>query len=288
MNGIIEIDEGLKKIINEEKGISKELQDITYDVYNKLTDIIKSNKISTIHSNDVRYKSGEFCYNNFLGRVIKIKYHYYNFISADSFKLKSNKVNYINRTINDNAIEITVYAISGTIQKVNLLEGLVHELEHLYQYNKANKVFSKSDVYVYALKLKDECEKWTLPYCIGDAIYLSRRFEQDAYVNSLYTRLMNCVFPSDFDDTLHSGDIYNALKRLKFYLKEIKSCKTFPTHLQNIGYTHHKFIKECSKAIDNLQRKIARVYNKAKEDFYKENGVEEKEMFGDVGKLDNL
>lgn len=279
MHSIIKIDESLKKIINEERGISEELQNITYDVYDRITNVIKLNRNSIFYSNDIRYKAGECDYNNFLGRTIKIKYHYYNFTSSEAFKLKANKVNYVFRAINDNAIELTVYAICGTIEKINLLDGLTHELEHLYQYNKANKVFSANDIYIYALKLKKECEKWTLPYCIGDAIYISRRYERDAYINSLYTILMNCEFPSDFDIALHNSDVYNALQRLKFYLKELKHCKTFPTYLQNIGYTHHKFIKECSKAIDYLQRKIARVYNKALDDFYKKNGVEEKDSY---------
>ena len=279
MRGFIRFDESLQKIINEERGISTELQNLTYDIYDKIADEIKSNKISMFYSNDIRYKSGEFSYDNFLGRTIKIKYHYYNFISSEAYRLKCDKINYICRAINDYAVEITVYAISGTIQKVNLLESLVHELEHLYQYNKAGKVFSANEVYEYALKLKKECGKWTLPYCIGDAIYLSRRYEQDAYMNGLYTKLMNCEFPSDFDEVFHNSDIYHALKRLKFYLGEIKKCKSFPTRLQSVGYTHHKFVKECTKAIDDIQRKMARTYNKALDDYRKKNPLTEKEFF---------
>lgn len=276
---MIRIDEDLKRVINEEQGISRELECITYDVYDKIVDDIRQHKVYIIYSNDIRYRYGEFIYDNFFGKQIKIIYYYYNFTSAESFKLNLKKVNYICQTINDKVVEVTVYANSGTIQEVNLLDSLAHELEHMYQYTKANKVFSEDKVYEYALMLKDKCEKSTLSYCIGDVIYLSRKYEQEAYLNSLYTILMNCDTLSDFETTLYHSEVYEILRLLKFYLSELKPIKTFPTDLQKMGYTHHKFIKECTKAIEYMQWKIARVYNKATNDYRKKNVVEEKELY---------
>lgn len=275
---MIRIDEDLKRVIKEEQGISNELDCITYDIYDKIINEIKLNKIQIIFTNDIRYKVGDFNYDNFFGKTINIKYNYYNFITHEAYKLKFNRINYITRSTKT-TLEITIYAICGTLQKLTFLNDLSHELEHIYQYTLADKNFADNDVYEYAIKLKDECAKNTLPYYIGHAIYLSRKYEQDAYANSLYSQLMNCVFLSDFEKTLYNSDAYITLQILKDHLNKIKHYKTFPTDLQKIGYTHHKFVKECIKAIDYMQRKIARVYNKATNDYRKKNGVEEKEIY---------
>jgi hypothetical protein len=272
-----QLDEGLKRIINEEQGVSMELVEKTYDIYDTLVSSIKTNtNYQPCNINGVRYKVGVFGYDNFFDSSIKIEYLYYNFFDKECFEKNYNSIRHICRVKNDTVLQITILAISGTILKQKALDELSHELEHLYQYTKANRIFATNQMYVNAIEIKRIAKRNTFEYCVADTIYLSRKFEQDAYLQSLYVKLMNCEFLESFETILRESDIYNALRALKTHLKDIECIGCLPKQFQIRKYSYKKLVNDCKNAIKNIQWKMARVYNKAKADYRKEHCIEEK------------
>lgn len=108
------IDEELLTIINEEQGISIELVDKTYDVYNKLVSAIANNKnIESCGIQGIKYKEGYLEYKDFFGHNIIIEYYFYNFLNKECFRDSVKKVNNICRVKNKSILQISVFAISG-------------------------------------------------------------------------------------------------------------------------------------------------------------------------------
>lgn len=163
----------------------------------------------------------------------------------------------------------------GTILKQKVLDELSHELELLYRYSKANRIFATNQLYANAIEFKRIAKRNTFEYCVADTVYLSRKFEQDAYLQSLYVKLMNCEFLEDFETILMESDIYNALRALKVHLKDIEYFGYLPKQFQIGKYSYKKLVNDCKNAIKNIQWKMAKVYNKAKTDYKKEHCIEE-------------
>ena len=275
------IDEELLNTINEEQGVSIELVDKTYDVYNKLVSAIANNKeIKSCDIQGVKYKEGYLEYKDFFGYNIIIEYYFYNFLSKECFKDSFKKVNNICRVKNKSILQITVFAISGGILNEHLLDGLSHELEHIFQYNKANKIFASSNLYNISVNIKQRYPKQSYEYCVADTIYINRKFEQDAYFQSLYIELMNCRLIDSFRETLFGSDIYNALRALKIHLNDIKYFGYIPSIFQNEKYSYKKLVNDCKSAIKNIQWKMARVYNKALNDYREKYITDEKFSYG--------
>lgn len=271
------IDEDLKTVINEEQGVSMELYNKTYEIYNIITSSVTNNKnCNECGIKGVKYKNGSLDYKDFFGNSIIIEYYFYNFINNNVFKNEANKIKRICRIKNKSILQITIFAVSGTILSKITLDDLSHELEHLYQYNKADKIFASSSLYNKAIMVKKKCDRDRYEYCVADAIYISRKFEQDAYFQSLYINLMQCNLLEEFDEVLTHSDIYNALRALKIHLNDIKYFGYIPTIFQNENYSYQKLITDCKNAIKNIQWKMARVYNKAFNDYREKHITDEK------------
>lgn len=278
---MVKIDETLRQVINEEQGISMELVAQTYDIYNALISSIKENtEYLPCDIVGAKYKVGECVCKNVFGSTIRIEYHYYNFISKEALHNSYKHIPHICRTKNKSVIQMTVVAVSGAVLKRNTLDDLSHELEHIYQYSKAKRIFADNDIYEMAINIKSRAPKNTYEYCVADAIYISRGFEQDAYFHSLYISLMNCDLLENFEEILANSDIYNALRALKTHLNDIKTIGFLPTLFQVGKYTYKKLINDCTTAINNIQWKMARVYNKAVNDYRGKYITDEKFSYG--------
>lgn len=275
--------------INEEKGISDSLATNVRNIYEELVKNIAQNKnnIET-QMNGVKYKNGTYKRMDFFGKQLTINYVCYNFINYQCFDFYLKAIPYVCHLSGNNVMDITIYAVSGKILWKTLLNDLTHELTHAFQQNKSKRVFASSKVYRIATQLKDDKSRTKLDNCIGRTIYLSYKFEQDAYFHSLYITLMHCEGLASFDITLKNSDIYKVWETLMDNMEFIKSTNYVPEELQKVGYNYRKLITNCDKAIKNIEWKISRVVNKAKKDFKKAYVVEEKESFGDICRFDKI
>lgn len=271
------VDEELKIVINEEQGVSMELYNKTYEIYDFITSsIINNRNYNECEIDGVKYKKDSLIYKDFFGREIAIEYYFYNFLNKKVFKNEVKKIKRVCRVKNKTILQITIFAISGTFLREITLDDLSHELEHLYQYKKANKIFADSELYKMAIIIKNRHHKNSYEYCVADAIYISRKFEQDAYFQSLYMDLMQCNLLEAFNETLGNSDIYNALRALKTHLNDIKYFGFIPSMFQTEKYSYRKLVNDCENAIKNIQWKMARVYNKALNDYRKKYITDEK------------
>lgn len=283
------LSEDIIRAINEEQGISNELMNKINDVYYGLLDDIAQNKNNVItQMNGVKRKDGRYCYDDFFGKPVYVNYVCYNFVNRQCFEYYFPTLPYYCQISANNVADVIVYFVSGRVYGRTLLNDLAHELTHAFHQNKTKKVFASSNVYQTAIKLKDDKSKSKMDRCIGRTIYLSYKFEHDAYFHSLYSNLMSCDTLSSFEPTLLNSDIYRLLEILKENLKIIKNVRYIPTELKSLGYNYGKLIRSCNKAVENIQWKIARVYNKATEDFRRINAVEEKEIFSNPLDFENI
>lgn len=119
---------------------------------------------------------------------------------------------------------INLFGVSGTINQMEAMNTIQHEIEHLYQEIKSNKRIPSNDR-LYAkmrtdLEFGDEKHKK-----IAKIIYLCFKSEQEGFVNGTYAWCMCQNFqapPFSYKDILNSpvGKLYTELVNLYFELEE--------------------------------------------------------------------
>ena len=273
-----EINREIDSRINEELTIADELSKAANNMIILIENDIKACKALINRKDGYFYKNGCMSYKCF-NKIIYTEYHYYNFFNNICYKNSHEKIPQINRNNNIDRISIVIFAVSGNILGTTLYDTIYHELEHIFQQTKANKVFTKSDMYDYVVRRKNEVEVSNPEYLICDSLYLTYNFERDAYINGAYGFLMHtCKSYMDVDKAIENTDLYQAIEMLKFYYSiiyknRIKFIEALSSQkYRSYGITVNNLLKKIKQSINSYEDKLRKMKRKAKQDIAKRTG----------------
>ena len=141
------------------------------------------------------------------------------------------------------------------------------------------KMFTKTEMYDFAVERKREVDVVSPEFIICDSIYLTYNFERDAYINGAYGYLLHtCKSYLDVDKMVRNTDLYEAVEQLKFYYAIIYKNKnkfietlSLPSY-RKFGMSVNDLLKRIKQSIDSYETKITKMKKKAKKDIANKNG----------------
>ena len=230
------IREEINRLLNEELSISDEVKNISDEIVNNFI----NGNFNFVYN---FYNIGEY---NVIGKLDEVEY----------INKKSNALcNIQNRTL---TFQVPIY--NGEIVK-NTLQGCVqHEIEHLFQismmgntsksynkiYEKAVEIFSNSDDYY---------ERSLAQY-----IYCCSTMEQDAFVNELYSLLMNVFSSKNAEaEVLTNSQAYKALATIMDVKNEMTDASdnySYVNAFKAYGKSPKWFVRLGINAEKRLKQKI--------------------------------
>ena len=163
-------------------------------------------------------------------------------------------------------ILFSIYRVNGKIKPNKLMEVVSHEILHAFNISTSKKdgfIKSETNKNLYVKAATEARNGATdLNRYVGYVIYLSNRFEANAFENGLYSYLMSCnlQFIGEEEDAMQESMFY---KRLIILRKANKAIKEFPNDAKRIAETTYgktyEWIKKLSdSALKNCRRQIGR------------------------------
>lgn len=269
----------INECINEELGIADDVITASITIIYNIKRMINSLKSSPTQMDGTSLKEGKVDY-TIWNKNIVIKFLYYNFYDVSYYKKYHDEIKkkYKNGVIG-NTISLVIFAINNKIDPRTLNDTLYHELEHFFQKTMSGKPFGGAELYQQAETDKKSTNKYLRAF--GNIVYLSRKYEQDAFVNGLYGLLTSHgkdSFDIDINYCVQQSDVFGALielqKSYNMILNANKDDSEFIDALnkyKTFGYNYNRFTKEAFEAINEIKRKIARTIKKFKSDMDKIN-----------------
>lgn len=263
------INEEIKKIIQEELGISDKVTKFSKDILKIAIEKMKDAEV--LEKNDVLIKKTTSFIYNIGDNKISITVYYRNFLSKGFFKLEN--FEYI---INGSSVLLSklhsmcilnIFSICGTIQTDKAMETIQHEVEHIYQTLMMGKNFGGEMMYAKIkahLESADEKENK-----VGEMMYLSLKSEQEGFANGLYAYMMDRLEPYS-NDLLIQCETWKKFQLLKKYVSELETDnelkKIFSEYFENFGVT----INDLKQSIKNFSSRIGKVIVKVQNDKIKQ------------------
>ena len=278
----------LNELIYEELSISGDVQKEMVRLWGEILE--KTPLINTVPKDGcpgVRSGNGDFITSLF-GEKIHIYINLYKFKDKENFEDYKEYVEYLGASSLYAPplrwITLNIPMISGTISCIDYVKDeLQHEVEHIFQgKNGANGILDTDDKYV---KLKDLA--WHENEYVSNMarlLYLSRDYEQDAYVNGIYAFLMAQEEPKAKIqwDLVKETDGYRLLMEMRQVLEKLKEpsdeitqiCQQFfnmsPHKMYKIGKaTEFRFVRKMGKALAKYYKDIREKYNIQEHSFTK-------------------
>ena len=257
----------IKNSLYEEMGISKEVTNISNDI---LSSIIKDSK--TIPYNDIKKHNFIYEYN---GNKIYVDYTLYYVLDEDSINtvIKHDNINTFGesdrKSKNIYYLKTTVFYQRDINKYVDYNGTIQHEFEHIYQMIKSGKhllsnVITK-DIYTTADYLRHKSD--IISKLIGYTIYYNNRFEQDAFANGLYKKIMDNPTRNPYDILQQDVTYKNVLTIKKYILENNTYQTTIDTVVQKqFNKTYKWFHKIAENMVKTYIRKMSRTLLKAQND----------------------
>lgn len=257
----------IKNSLYEEMGISKEVTNISNDI---LSSIIKDSK--TIPYNDIKKHNFIYEYN---GNKIYVDYTLYYVLDEDSINtvIKHDNINTFGesdrKSKNIYYLKTTVFYQRDINKYVDYNGTIQHEFEHIYQMIKSGKhllsnVITK-DIYTTADYLRHKSD--IISKLIGYTIYYNNRFEQDAFANGLYKKIMDNPTSNPYDILQQDVTYKNVLTIKKYILENDTYQTTIDTVVQKqFNKTYKWFHKIAENMVKTYIRKMSRTLLKAQND----------------------
>ena len=259
----------IKKIIQEELGISDEVTKISKEFYSEMitalrnsndiekteTTVIKKTPL-TFHIGDIKL-SCNIIYRNFLSKDYDVLYKMPYVTNGESFRVSKNLY----------FLFINVLAISGTINKEKAMETIQHEIEHVYQQIKMGNGFGSESMYV---KLKNDMESADENRVkVSKLIYYTIKSEQEAFANGLYAYFMDLNEPYS-EEKLKESETWNNYVFIKDEINELEHNNemksVFNEYFCEFGLT----IKDVKREMGNFLHRIGKVIIKIQNDKIKQ------------------
>lgn len=276
----IQLIESINKMIKEEMGVNSRVINSSFEIYSLIEKSFQEAK-SIVVDDGVGQRNGNVKY-DFEGKILDIQYFILNFrdrkymekyAEAKGINNDAKSIVLYNKRKNENkyvlnGIWLYGVSISGTIQKSELLDGIQHELEHVYQQFKMGNDFGKEDVIGYVndgLKSSDPFE-----FNVANLVYMSFKYEQEGFANGLYAYCASD--PTHYNDRFLSSPAYKKLLQLKEgrkFLEENISDEHLAKVLEKykvLGITQENILRKLDKTINECIRRFGRVFCKVMKD----------------------
>lgn len=267
-------------IINEERGISDVVSNLTFRIKNTIINAIKNSKSLPINYDEVTFKKGileEFSFNN---KNITIKQIYYSFATNEilnKFPYKIPSSNCKKLTNNSYILNITIVTINGNFILTNVMETIQHELEHIWETSNMQHSYKNMNLYEYSNQLLKEQNEYKK--AIGIILYLSQKWEQRAYANGVYQYLINHKYPEHSRLNIKETQLYGGLINLKKSVKLLQSMTEPYQHpfarsvliilKNNFDIQFEQLIDIGKKTIENIIRILGRTLSKVEDNLSK-------------------
>lgn len=270
----------IRQILNEEQGISDEVSVALFDIEKKLEKAIEPSRETVVDLYGTTLKNGTFTVNLF-GEVLAVDWRFFSF-KKEIYKELANiqTAQYAKKTEENKTPKITlrIPSVRGKYDTLKIYEALRHELQHFYDDVKY-RFKSRFDYNLYKLSLDMmESDHKKYNYEIGLILYLSVKFEQQAYLNGTYEYLVRHENPLNVRENILETNLYRLKDELKQTLALLK--RYTPDQIYQYPYSrnnllilkqHHnltisKIIKIGEETLQRLIRCIGRVLTKVEKD----------------------
>lgn len=273
-------------IINEEFGISNELDNKIEEIVRYIEDNINSAKTcnSTVTTNNTpkQYKKLYFI-NNFFGIDLPISAVLYIFENVDQYKTWYNKTSMTGGFI-DFRQGVIIYGgvVNNKVCFADLFDTIGHELEHVYQKVKAKKTQKDIEAEFFSNRnyniAKSDLNRIDKPYNynIATIIYIGNNSEQDAFINGLYQDVKWNKDKTNLNDIILNSEATIWLKRFYSAVDFIK--KNFEQYdlvdVLSLKYrilNKNTFLKQAEQQLKRYQWKYGRAVYYCKRKFLSES-----------------
>lgn len=256
------------EFLNEERGISKVVQDEAKYLSSLIQDIL-SRKTIAYDENGRCELAEEYEYNVF-ETDIKMVLSFVIFDSIDTFNRNIRNVKQVNMYRNeDNTLYLTILCV-GNYLALNYVNGMIaHELKHIYQYFRTKRNKINKSIYYNAINYRYLDDNNNLKSVIGIVndnvlkhfrmvIYLCSKYEHEAYIEELYNELTT-VKPKNIYEYINDCNSYKLYVQLKESISELKKQENLSEiykilDLYKISY--RKLIKYAEISLDLFNKKI--------------------------------
>lgn len=266
------IDKLYENFINEEMGIANAIKDVCWETIQNINNGIKTSSSIPINYEGITFKKGNYSF-ELMNKTVSITWYYFNFFYKESYDRYINNIARQFRNVSNGLhIQLVIIHISG--QPINgdeFEDTLFHEVEHVYQYINNGCQYFNYDKNIYQ-KASTEWifSKNPLIKAIGEVIYISNRFEQDAKMNALYSALMRTNNKEDMWKTLKENDTYlwyeTAKKSMNFFINQKEDMNLRKYIKKMTGLDYKKISDMLKKTTKRMENKIGKIYSKALKD----------------------
>lgn len=259
------------EMVDEAKGVSSEVEEEARAFTRDLMEIIDEMKYdynTNPHGRNVEYLD---CNLFGLDITIKLIVHFCENekIFHEQCKGRVGEYRYDN---GKRLLTITVYKVGDTVVNNTMETKLSHEFRHVQQYamyKKPKGSYLLNPSYYGAV---NEIGKGYLETAVGNAIYLSTRFESEAYGEELYNELM--ISDKPLEQAFKESNSYQAYQSLINSLRIIvanKDKQNLHDVIKKHGHQYNHIIRKGKNTCGLFRKRLIRAYTQAVEDKKKEN-----------------
>ena len=265
-----DIMEALQEIdicILESKHVAREVSNASTQIFNYL-----KRKIETTGDDELR--------NGFIGKEGQFKTTLFDkelhirwmVIKTNKEKAKTLRLPPFAFDENSSTIYANMVDIGDGVDFLSIVEGLQHELAHLYEKYRRKVPYSNKDWYETANKNIRSREN-EVKLAVAQIIYISANYEKTAFANGAYAYLMNSNdYSKNFDNAIQDTQLFKWLYGLKHDLNMISSIEPNDEFLiqalseyKNLNL--QKLLLLANKTVKNLANAIGKIKVKAIEDY---------------------
>lgn len=251
----------IRRVLNEELGINQEVYDASNQVFELIQNDLKKHNIQGVELSGVNGKVYSNIVKSFMhNQEIKVLYRFYYFDTENDYlvyKKQNPSITQAETNVTDNADEFLIkvnYVVCDGVLNNMLFDHMQHEINHAFQQIISGKKYTYGQIRKKIEKLPKDAFSDKEIRCASFILYMSRNFEQDAFVNGLYASLMR----DKSYDINNSGAVHN-LRQLKGAIRMLSSCQDDDKFILNFGITKNRIVKYGEKAATRLIRLINRV-----------------------------
>lgn len=280
------IKDDLLNSLNENLSINSKVEKETYLIYKKFLRLFNEEHYNEYIDSNCSKKIVRFAYNVFEKQEMIFIFNCYNIFKTNVDKnyyrqfFKLNKGHTIRNTI-----EINVEIFSGTKIETDIKGILHHELEHVFQKiksgknilyaNKISKDLNKK-IYLRAINvLRSSSSEFSIEEKrIAQMIYSHTDFEEDAFVNTLYSNLTDENQEKSEDEIIKTSAAFRYYKSGKTLLANIEQHpEDYEEIIEQYGFTLQNFLKLYKYYNKRFIMKIGKVLARYDEYFLENGGL---------------
>ena len=259
----ISMDKELNEAVNEELGISKDVENAVKSVSEIIKDYIEKYPVD-YSKNDFFFEDATLPISLF-GENMKLFLKIYFFKDYNSWRKNYGIIRELYQYVNGKKeIIITIVVVNRDIISNTFSTKLAHKIRHALQYNKTKKRLLHSSKYYQNVYDKTGSQ---INGIVGEIIYLSSKYEQEAYGEEMYNELMYSSEPIDFVYKSCNGwAAYERLKKLIKILEANRNNAYLANDISKRGYSFDKFLKKVNNAKHRFLKRLARAIVQVKKD----------------------